>query len=27
VRETLTPLVDAATAAWLAQVTRPLAQR
>jgi Xaa-Pro aminopeptidase len=27
VRETLTPLVDAATAAWLAQVTRPLLQR
>ena len=27
VRETLTPLVGAATAAWLAQVTRPLLQR
>jgi Xaa-Pro aminopeptidase len=27
VRETLTPLVDGATAAWLAQVTRPLLQR
>jgi Xaa-Pro aminopeptidase len=27
VRETLTPLVDAATASWLAQVTRPLLQR
>jgi Xaa-Pro aminopeptidase len=25
VRETLTPLVDAATAAWLAAATRPLA--
>ena len=25
VRDTLTPLVDAATAAWLAQATRPLA--
>jgi Xaa-Pro aminopeptidase len=27
VRETLTPLVDSATASWLAQVTRPLLQR
>jgi Xaa-Pro aminopeptidase len=27
VRETLRPLVDATTAAWLAQVTRPLLQR
>jgi Xaa-Pro aminopeptidase len=27
VRETLTPLVDTATASWLAQVTRPLLQR
>jgi Xaa-Pro aminopeptidase len=27
VRETLTPLVDGATASWLAQVTRPLLQR
>ena len=27
VRETLTPLVDAATGSWLAQVTRPLLQR
>ena len=27
VRETLTPRVDAATASWLAQVTRPLLQR
>ena len=25
VRDTLTPLVDAATSAWLAEVTRPLA--
>jgi Xaa-Pro aminopeptidase len=27
VRETLTPLVDAPTASWLARVTRPLLQR
>ena len=26
VRETLTPLVDAATASWLAEATRPLLQ-